>query len=225
MTRFELADTGATLDITIDELIIAGWAGREQAGIQEHIEELKAIGVTPPSATPLFYRVSADRLTTANGIQVLGDASSGEAEVLLLGSEQGLLVGIASDHTDREAEAWSVAHSKEVCAKPAGSQLWSLDTVLPHWDSLCLESYATIDGERTLYQQGPVSGLLPPAELLARFGQDGNSLRPGQAMLCGTLPVHGGVRSASRFEIALIDPVRNKTLQHAYDIQSLPIVS
>lgn len=70
MTRFNLADSNDALDIDIRELIIAGWAGREQAGIDEHIEELKAIGVTPPSSTPLFYRVAADQLTTAETIQL-----------------------------------------------------------------------------------------------------------------------------------------------------------
>jgi hypothetical protein len=64
MTIFELADSGDSVDVEVQELIIAGWAGREQAGIDEHIEELKAIGVTPPSTTPLFYRVAADQLTS-----------------------------------------------------------------------------------------------------------------------------------------------------------------
>ena len=124
MTTFHLANTGDALDIDIQELIIAGWAGREQAGIDEHIEELRAIGVTPPSSTPLFYQVAANQLTTAPEIQVLGDQSSGEAEVVLVGTPDGTLVAIGSDHTDREAEAWSVAHSKQVCAKPVSHQAW-----------------------------------------------------------------------------------------------------
>jgi hypothetical protein len=52
MTTFQLADTTDTLDVEVRELIIAGWAGREQAAIDEHIEELKEIGVKPPSDTP-----------------------------------------------------------------------------------------------------------------------------------------------------------------------------
>ncbi|MDX1802331.1 MAG: DUF2848 family protein, partial [Marinobacter sp.] len=85
MILFRLADTGDTLDIEIEDLVIAGWAGREQAGIDEHIEELRAIGVTPPSATPLFYRVAASQMTTAPAIQVLGNRTSGEVEVVLIG--------------------------------------------------------------------------------------------------------------------------------------------
>ncbi len=93
MTPFYLANTGESLDIDIHQLVIAGWAGRVQAAIDEHIEELKAIGVTPPSATPLFYRVAANQLTTAPTIQVLGGQTSGEVEVVLIGSTEGTLPG------------------------------------------------------------------------------------------------------------------------------------
>lgn len=225
MTTFYLANTGESLDIDIHQLVIAGWAGRVQAAIDEHIEELKAIGVTPPSATPLFYRVAANQLTTAPTIQVLGGQTSGEVEVVLIGSTEGTLVGIGSDHTDREAEAWSVAHSKQVCAKPVGGQVWRLDQVIDHWDDLQMASYATIDGEEALYQEGPVTGLLHPAELLKRFGLDKPELAPGQAMLCGTLPVIGELRPADAFRMVLKDPVTGLELQHRYDIQTLPVIA
>lgn len=225
MTPFYLANTGESLDIDIHQLVIAGWAGRVQAAIDEHIEELKAIGVTPPSATPLFYRVAANQLTTAPTIQVLGGQTSGEVEVVLIGSTEGTLVGIGSDHTDREAEAWSVAHSKQVCAKPVGAQVWRLDQVIDHWDDLQMASYATIDGEEALYQEGPVTGLLHPAELLKRFGLDKPELAPGQAMLCGTLPVIGELRPADAFRMVLKDPVTGLELQHRYDIQTLPVIA
>ncbi|WP_375192260.1 DUF2848 domain-containing protein [Marinobacter sp.] len=225
MTTFYLANTGESLDIDIHQLVIAGWAGRVQAAIDEHIEELKAIGVTPPSATPLFYRVAANQLTTAPTIQVLGGQTSGEVEVVLIGSTEGTLVGIGSDHTDREAEAWSVAHSKQVCAKPVGAQVWRLDQVIDHWDDLQMASYATIDGEEALYQEGPVTGLLHPAELLKRFGLDKPELAPGQAMLCGTLPVIGELRPADAFRMVLKDPVTGLELQHRYDIQTLPVIA
>lgn len=225
MTTFHLADTDDTLDVEVRELIIAGWAGREQAGIDEHIAELKEIGVKPPSSTPLFYRVAANQLTTAPDIQVLGDASSGEVEVALIGTDQGTLVGIGSDHTDREAEAWSVAHSKQVCAKPVSKQVWQLDSIIEHWDELEMTSYATIDGKEVLYQEGPVTGLLHPADLLSRFGLNKPQLAPGQAMLCGTLPVIGGVRPAQAFRMVLKDPITGRELEHRYSIETMPVVA
>src|SRR5680860_492027 len=191
MTTFQLADTVDTLNVEVQELIIAGWAGREQAAVDKHIDELREIGVKPPSDTPLFYRVTANQLTTASDIQVLGEASSGEVEIVLIGTDQGTLVAIGSDHTDREAEAWSVAHSKQVCAKPVSRQVWTLESVIDHWDELKISSYATFDGKEVLYQTGGVTGLLHPKDLLQRFGLDEPKLAPGQAMLCGTLPVIG----------------------------------
>ncbi|MEX0606297.1 MAG: DUF2848 domain-containing protein [Marinobacter sp.] len=225
MTTFQLADSVETLDVDVQELIIAGWAGREQAAIDEHIEELKEIGVKPPSDTPLFYRVAANQLTTAPHIQVLGDASSGEVEVVLIGSEQGTLVAIGSDHTDREAEAWSVAHSKQVCAKPLSKMVWQLDSIIEHWDELQMASYATIDGNEVLYQEGAVTGLLHPAELLRRFGLSEPQLPPGQAMLCGTLPVIGGVRPAQAFRMVLKDPMTGRELEHRYHIETMPVIA
>jgi hypothetical protein len=224
MTTFYMVDTDEALEVDIQELIIAGWAGREQAGINEHIEELKAIGVTPPSSTPLFYRVAADQLTTAATVQVLGGESSGEVEVVLIGTPQGTLVSIGSDHTDREAEAWSVAHSKQICAKPVGRQVWTLESVIDHWDQLTMASYATFNGEEVLYQQGSVTGLLHPQELLRRFGLDQPQLAPGQAMLCGTLPVIGGVRPSEAFRMVLEDPVTGRKIEHFYNTKTLSVV-
>ncbi|PSF13608.1 DUF2848 domain-containing protein [Marinobacter fuscus] len=224
MTEFQFAETGETLNVEINELIIAGWAGREQAGIDEHIEELKAIGVAPPSSTPLFYRVSAGLVTTANQVQFLGNETSGEIEVLLIGTEHGTVVGLGSDHTDREAEAWSVAHSKQVCAKPVGRQIWWLADVIDHWDKLQMASFATIDGKEVPYQQGGVTGLLHPEDLLRRFGLETTELAPGQAMLCGTLPVIGGVRPSETFRMVLTDPVRGRSLEHAYNVETLSVV-
>ncbi len=225
MTTFQIADIEETIHVEIHELIIAGWAGREQAAIDEHIEELKEIGVKPPSDTPLFYRVAANQMTTAPDIQVLGDASSGEVEVVLIGTDQGTLVAIGSDHTDREAEAWSVAHSKQVCAKPVSKMVWQLDSIIEHWDELQMASYATIDGNEVLYQEGPVTGLLHPTDLLRRFGLNEPQLAPGQAMLCGTLPVIGGVRPAQAFRMVLKDPMTGRELEHRYNLQTMPVVA
>lgn len=222
--RFVMA-SDEIVDVEVVELIVAGWAGRDPSAITEHIEELQTLGVKPPSQTPLFYRMAADRLTMAPAIQVLGDSTSGEAEVLLIGTASGTCVGIASDHTDRDAEAWSVAHSKQLCPKPVATVLWPLSEVLDHWDSLRLEANAVIDGERVPYQSGSVDGLLPPETLLRQFGLDEIALQPGQAMLCGTLPVMGGIRPAEQFEMKLVDPVLDRCIEHVYDIQTLPIVN
>ncbi len=70
-----LAFDGRPFDI--NDLVIAGWTGRDVAALNHHIEELKAIGVQPPSKVPLYYRVTASLLTQADSIQVVGDDTSG----------------------------------------------------------------------------------------------------------------------------------------------------
>ena len=118
MTLSFTLDGSGTLDIHIDALIVAGWTGRDKAAVQHHIDELGELGVAPPSKTPLFYRVGADLLTQADRIQVVGEATSGEAEAVLIAGPDGRYVTLGSDHTDREAEAASVALSKQACPKP-----------------------------------------------------------------------------------------------------------
>jgi len=209
--------------MTIRQLIVAGWTGRDVEAMEAHIRELEELGVKRPPYTPVFYRVAAQRLGPAPEIQVSGTASSGEAEFLLVRGGDEIFIGIASDHTDREAETYGITVSKQMCEKPCASTLWPLAEVQGHWDKLMLRSYATIDGERTLYQEGPVTAMRSPLDLLKRFASHGGAFDEGSAMLCGTLPAIGGIRPAERFEIELEDPVLQRTLRHSYSVAALPV--
>lgn len=209
--------------VRIDTLIIAGWTGRDRAAVEAHIAELELLGVARPTTTPVFYRVSASLLTTSDEIEVLGDTSSGEVEVVLLALEDGLWVGVGSDHTDRKAEAAGVALSKQLCPKPLGPRLWRLGDVAAHWDRLTLTTHVTESGKRRQYQQGAVSKLLPPHDLLRRWNKNG--LPVGTAMFCGTLSVIGEIAPAAEMELMLSDPVRGRTISHRYLVRTLPIVS
>src|SRR6266567_2841055 len=176
-------------NVTLRQAVIAGWTGRDAEAVEKHIKELEALGVKRPATTPIFYRVGAARLTTDTSIEVLGEKSSGEVEFVLLKAEGALWVGAGSDHTDREVEAYGVSVSKQMCEKPIAPLFWRFDDVAAHWDRLLLRSYASIGGKRTLYQEGPVSAMRHPEDLLARFARSG--LTEGTLMFCGTLAVHG----------------------------------
>ena len=206
-----------------DALVIAGWTGRDPAAVQHHIDELAALGVPAPSTVPLFYRVGAQQLTQGAAIEVVGEGSSGEVEPVLVAMADGLWLGVGSDHTDRQAEAYSVALSKQLCPKPLGTTLWRFEELAGHWDTLVLRSYATRQGERQLYQEGSVSSLRPPPELVERFADGG--LATGTVMFCGTVPARNGIHPAERFEIELHDPILGRTLSHRYEIRPLPAVS
>jgi hypothetical protein len=213
----------ARIDFRPRQLVIAGWAGRDEAAIEHHIQELEAIGVRRPRTVPLFYRVAATLLTTAADIQVAGGDSSGEAEAVLIKHDDTFWVGIGSDHTDRKVETYGVTVSKQICAKPVGPELWRFADVAPHWDQLVLSSHVVNGGERKLYQQGPMSTLRDPMDLVARYENEGNRFGPGSAMLCGTVPVRGGFQPSERFEIELHDPVLKRSLKHTYSVSALAI--
>ncbi|UWU75496.1 DUF2848 domain-containing protein [Bradyrhizobium huanghuaihaiense] len=226
LLQFERLASGRTdrVAVEIGSLVIAGWAGRDAAAIEHHIAELAALGIPRPSTTPLYYRVAAQTLTQESRLTVLGADSSGEVEPVIVAMADGLWVGIGSDHTDRKAEASGIALSKQLCGKPVGPQLWSYADVEGHWDELVLRSWATIDGERVLYQDSLVSSLRTPRDLIRRYtGTD--MLSAGTLMFCGTPGAIGGIRPGTRFEMELKDPVLNRSLTHSYDVDVLPVVS
>jgi hypothetical protein len=210
--------------VPVQQLIIAGWAGRDMAAVQEHVRELEELGVKAPSTIPVFYRAGIETLTTDDRIQVIGPDSSGEVEAIFIERGGELLVGVGSDHTDRRAEAYSIAVSKQMCPKPVSPEVWRYADVANHWDSLILRSYAVIDGERHLYQEGTVAGLQPPEALFAKVGAEG-TLPAATAMYGGTMSAIGGIRPMQSMELILEDPYLKRSLRHSYTIAVLPIVS
>jgi hypothetical protein len=216
-------DATTPLTLAIDQAVIAGWTGRDPVARDKHIAELEAVGIARPASTPIYYRVSARRLTMEDSIEVCGSESSGEVEFVLIGWQGRIFVGCGSDHTDRKVEAYNVTVSKQMCDKPIASVLWELEDVIGHWDKMILRSYAWINGERVLYQEGTLDAMLPVDDLLTR-GFEGKILPDGCAMFGGTFAAKGGIRPADRFEFELEDPVLKRTIRHAYDVMTLPVL-
>jgi hypothetical protein len=203
--------------VVIETVIVAGWTGRDRAAVEAHIAELEAVGVRRPSTTPVFYRVSASRLTTSAVIEST-PASSGEVEAVLLRENGRLWVGVGSDHTDREVEIYDVAVSKQMCDKPIAAELWPYEEVVGHWDRLSLRSWIDDD---VVYQQGTLDGLMQPDELcsVSRPAMGDRTI-----MFCGTFAAIGGVRPASGFRYELEDPLLERRIGARYEMRSLPLV-
>jgi Protein of unknown function (DUF2848) len=221
---FNVLDRGmlTPLTMSIDQAVIAGWTGRDPVARDKHIAELEALGIARPATTPIYYRCSARRLTTADIIEVCGADSSGEVEFVLIGWQGRIFVGLGSDHTDRKVESYSVTVSKQMCDKPMSPVLWELEEVIGHWDQMVLRSWAWFDGQRTLYQEGTLDAMLPVKQLIDRgFGRSG--LPDGCAMFGGTFAAKGGIRPSVRFEYELEDPVLQRKISHAYDVIVLPM--
>src|ERR1700683_2872911 len=156
-------------EVGIDDAIVAGGTGRDPAAVEKHIKELEALGVKRPATTPIFYRVSAARLTTGTEIEAVGTHSGGEVEFMLLQHDGRMWVGTGSDHTDRQVEAYGVTVSKQMCDKPMAPTFWAFDEVAPHWDRLMLRAHIVENGERKLYQDGPVTAMMAPLDLIGRY--------------------------------------------------------
>src|SRR5581483_5146383 len=190
-----LVNDGAAMrrEIAINDAVVAGWTGRDAAAVEKHVRELEQIGVKRPATTPIFYRVSAARLTTDSEIEVVGETSGGEVEFVLLQHDGKMWVGTGSDHTDRQVETYGVTVSKQMCDKPLAPVFWAFDDVAPHWDRLLLRAHVVEGGARKLYQEGPVTAMLAPLDLIGRYLEGGARLAENTLMFCGTLAARGGV--------------------------------
>lgn len=202
-------------------LVIAGYTNKDQEAVKHHIEELKELGIPAPRQVPMMYDLAPELLSSSEIISVVGNDSSGEAEVVLLDIEGTWYIGLGSDHTDRVLEAVSIQKSKQVCAKMMTNQLWTFESIAKHWDEIELKSWVQVDGEDLLYQSGTLSAFLNPMELLEMVKQRGYD-SPGIALYCGTLPLQtekfhfGGL-----FKAELHDKKSNKKLTLCYETKIL----
>jgi len=216
-----LMDGKEARKVSVKQLVVAGWTSRNLSSMESHITELEELGIPRPSKTPTFYRCSVDQLTMDYEFQVIGENSSGEIEFIILSLEDGYWIGLGSDHTDRAVEAFDVTVSKQMCAKPISNSLWRYEDVKDHWDKLILKSTIVVNGKEEAYQEGPVTTMRDPNELISLYTNQGK-LSLGTLMFCGTLAVSGGVRPAEIFRGNLIDPELNRTISCSYHAISVP---
>lgn len=216
-------DSSRTADVAVRQAIVAGWTGRNREALEKHIRELEELGVARPASTPIYYRVSAARVTTDPVIQTTGVASSGEVEFVLAQWGGQMWVGVGSDHTDREAETFNVTLSKQMCEKPVAGAFWRFADVSAHWGQLVMRSYIFENGARVLYQEGSVEAMLDPAVLIEGYAGK-TQLDEDSVMFCGTFAAKGGIRPADIFEFEIEDPVLGRKISHSYQLDKLPVM-
>lgn len=205
---------GERLDVTPRRLIVAGYTGRDEAAVAEHIAELEAIGVPPPPSVPAFYELDPALVTTSSVIDVSSAHTSGEVEPVLIRHDGNFFLTVGSDHTDRELERVDIADAKAACPKPLGENTIRLSEV--DWDSLGAQS--TVDGQP--YQRGGVDSLRHPADLLDRMTAALGEISDDFVMFCGTMPLLGGefvYGSAWHVELTL---ARGRRLTLSYRVRT-----
>lgn len=195
-------------------LVVAGYTGRDEAAVREHIDELAAIGVPAPDSVPAFYPMDPSLATQDDRIRVGGGNTSGEVEPVLVRAGGRLYLGVGSDHTDRDMERDSVADSKAACPKPLSARLAPLPAAAGlDWDSV--GARCVVDG--AVYQEGTLAALRIPTDVLALL--DASPQAPGDrdvVVFCGTLPLLDGAFAPGgewRLELVLPD---GTVIEHTY---------
>lgn len=215
-TTFHVQGTGEQITLADPVAIVAGYTGRDKAAVQEHIDELAAIGIAPPPNVPMFYPVDASAITSAATVEVTGERTSGEIEPLYIRHDGRYFLGIASDHTDRAVEAEDIAESKRACPKPVGDMVIEITD----FSSLDLDDcHATSFVDDSLYQDGRLAALRAPREVVRLF-LDNSDVGDGDFLcLGGTVPVKGGdFVYGDKWRLCL-ELTTGQTLEHEYSVQ------
>jgi hypothetical protein len=216
------------LAFTVRRMVNAGYVGRDRQAVLAHIEELRKEGVPPPSSVPMLFPVLSHNITTSGPIEVLGRKTSGEAEYVLLVDQGRVLVGVGSDHTDREIEGYSIVQSKQVCSNVLSSEVWDYEDVKAVWDKIQIQSWVSLPGteQEILYQSASLAGILSASEILdlVRSRLTGG-LTDGLVIYSGTVPVLSEqMIYGCHFRCELRDPASERSLRCQYEIHVLDYV-
>ena len=201
-------------------LVVIGYAGRDRAAVEHHIDELAALGVPRPASIPLFMVFPPGLVSQAPSIEVAGSQTSGEAEIVVVADGDEAFVTLGSDHTDRALEAVDIVASKGVCPKPVAADGWGVPALDRRWDDLVLRS--RIDGD-VPYQHGSTAANLHPMELVAAIPWAG---RPPRCFVAftGTVPVIGAIRPSTAFRAELDGPGL-PPIELSYQVRTVPELS
>jgi Protein of unknown function (DUF2848) len=209
--------------ITINWIFNGGYAGRDQAEVQHHIEELAALGVPAPKSIPTLYPLSGHLVSQDDHLQAPHARCSGEAEwAMIVGDDaDDILVAAACDHTDRALEVHGVAWSKQSFPDMIGDVAWRYAEIESSMDQFSLRGWVRHGAKEDLIQNGSPARLLPPRYWIDRLRSAG-LLRPGTLVLSGAIGMIEGVdQFAEGWRVEMADGKGNVS-RVAYNVEVLP---
>ncbi len=210
------------LTFEVKKIFNGGYAGRDQALVRGHIEELGKLGIPAPSTSPTLYPISHYLATTSDSVQVQNEESSGEVEYVLLYKDGKVYVTVGCDQTDRNLETFSVPKSKQAAPDVLAKDVWLYDEVKDHFEDIELECYVVVKGERKLYQKGKVGDLMLPEEWKEIFAEKGVE-KDGNIFFSGTInTVSKDLIFGERYEMTMRDNKLGRSITHTYDVEFLP---
>jgi hypothetical protein len=214
--------TSDLIDLDVKKIFNAGWAGRDQAAVQHHIDELCAIGVPAPKHVPTLFALGNHMLTSSETIQVHGQETSGEIEYVLFWHKGEIFVTVGSDHTDRRLEKHSIPKSKNLCLNVMAAKAWPYDEVKDHFDQLVLECIVSREGmPDSAYQIGTAGELIGPdywiTDMEKRFG----TLEDGLVFFSGTIGTIEGLVTGDGYSYQMVDRELDRSIEHSYSCEVL----
>ncbi|MFB5662256.1 DUF2848 family protein [Alteribacillus sp. HJP-4] len=219
-TPFTFETKQAVKTIPVSTVYCIGYTGRNQEKVEAHVEELAELGVPRPDSIPAFYPMRLSSLSTKDAIQVSGNETSGEAEIVLIFADAEVYVTVGSDHTDRELETVDIGKSKQVCDKPIAKEAWKVEEVLPHWDKLTLSTDILIEGKWKPYQHDKFSAILS-FDNIAELLKHRSFPTENAVFFAGTVPLLHGFQFGEAYKMALEDPVLQRKIELTYEVTNL----
>ncbi|MDF2044682.1 MULTISPECIES: DUF2848 domain-containing protein [Microbacterium] len=221
--EFEIIGEDTLVTVDVQHLYNAGYAGRDQAAVRHHIDELAELGVPAPTTIPSLYPVSSYLARQGDLVEAQHERTSGEAEwgIVIAGpAADDVLLTVACDHTDRALEVHGVAWSKNAGPDVLGRRAWRLSSLGGRADDLRLRAW--VGTERTLIQDGRVGELLSPQYWLDVLAERGER-QAGVALISGTIPMIAGVdQFTDRWEVELLDETTGESSVVRYDVERMP---
>lgn len=213
--HLRVAGSDQQLELQPEHVTVAGYTGRDEQAVAEHIAELAAIGVPEPDTVPAFYQLDPALLTTAAVVPVDTAATSGEVEPVLIRHDGSYYLAVGSDHTDRALERSGVGESKAACPKPISETAVPLDDDLSQleWDSISALSYV----DDVAYQHGKLAGLRTPEDLLTRLAETVSDHDGDLVVFGGTLPLLTGEFIHGTHWLLRLELADGTSLTHSYD--------
>lgn len=223
-----LACTIAELDGRITERTLEvvrsynlGSATRDASDAVHHQAEVAKSGVRIAFDVPAprIYPIATWAITSGVEVGVQGRRTSGEVEIVIFVDSDGeLLIGVASDHTDRDLERASIVWSKQACPNVLAPVLWRWSDVRDHWDRC--ELWSDLDGDP--YQRCGVAIFRDPEELVALVRERAEVPATGFMIFCGTyVSITGELAFGDSWSFGLVDPVLGRRIDHSYALLHL----
>lgn len=215
------------LELPVHKNFNMGWTIKDEEKQRRHIEEVRAAGVRIPEfkRTPVIFPVSDYVATTSSSIQMQRENHCGEVEFFLMRSKGHDLIGVASDHTDRDLESHWIPWSKQAGANVLSKKVWNVADVRPHISELRMRCMVRMHrGEWQLYQDCTLGEFVEPEFLWESVKERIRSIDEdaGVVLLSGTVVTeHETLERADEWRISLEDPVLNRKIEHTYTVEIL----